>query len=102
MSVNTDARRLAAILAVDMVGYSRLMELDEAGTLTRQKAIQAELIDPKVKEYGGRLVKTTGDGALIEFPSVSKYYQLATQAEFALSAVKELHSQTYQCAQYYV
>ena len=62
-------RRLAAIVAADMVGYSRLMEIDEAGTLARQKAIQTELINPKVKEFGGRVVKTTGDGALIEFPS---------------------------------
>ncbi len=69
MSTNTESRRLAAIVAADMVGYSRLMELDETGTLARQRAIQAELIDPKVKEFGGRVVKTTGDGALIEFPS---------------------------------
>jgi adenylate cyclase len=69
MSVHTESRRLAAILAADMVGYSRLMEIDEAGTLGRHKAIQAELIDPKVKEFGGRVVKTTGDGALIEFSS---------------------------------
>jgi adenylate cyclase len=69
MPINTESRRLAAILAADMVGYSRLMELDEADTLSRLKAIQAELIDPKVKEFGGRVVKTTGDGALIEFPS---------------------------------
>jgi adenylate cyclase len=62
-------RKLAAIVATDMVGYSRLMENDEAGTLARQKTIQTELIDPKLKEYGGRVVKTTGDGALIEFPS---------------------------------
>lgn len=62
-------RKLAAIVAADMVGYSRLMGLDEAGTVTRQKACLDELINPKIKEYGGRLVKTTGDGLLIEFPS---------------------------------
>ena len=69
MSIEKDARRLAAIVAADMVGYSRLMEFDEAGTITRQKAINDDLINPKVKEFGGRIVKTTGDGALIEFPS---------------------------------
>lgn len=62
-------RKLAAIVAADMVGYSRLMGLDEAGTVSRQKACLDELINPKIKEYGGRLVKTTGDGLLIEFPS---------------------------------
>lgn len=62
-------RRLAAIVAADMVGYSRLMQLDEAGIVVRQKACLDELIIPKIKEYGGRLVKTTGDGVLIEFPS---------------------------------
>lgn len=63
-------RRLSAILAADMVGYSRLMEADEEGTIARQKLHRAELIDPKIAEHGGRLVKSTGDGALIEFPSV--------------------------------
>ncbi len=63
-------RRLTAILVADMVGYSRLMAADEAGTLARQKAHRKELIDPKIAEYGGRLVKSTGDGVLVEFPSV--------------------------------
>ena len=63
-------RRLAAILAADMVGYSRLMAADEAGTLARQNAHRKELIDPRIAEYGGRLVKSTGDGVLVEFPSV--------------------------------
>jgi adenylate cyclase len=63
-------RRLAAILAADMVGYSRLMEADETGTITRQKAHRAELIDPEIATHGGRIVKTTGDGVLVEFPSV--------------------------------
>ncbi len=63
-------RRLAAILAADMVGYSRLMEADEAGTIERQKANRAELIDLKITEYHGRIVKTTGDGMLVEFASV--------------------------------
>ncbi len=63
-------RRLAAILAADMVGYSRLMEADEASTIARQKAHRAELIDPKIADYHGRIVKTTGDGLLVEFASV--------------------------------
>jgi TolB-like protein/class 3 adenylate cyclase len=63
-------RKLAAILAADIVGYSRLMGTDEAGTLARLKEHRRELIDPKNKQYRGRVVKTTGDGILIEFPSV--------------------------------
>jgi adenylate cyclase len=63
-------RRLAAILAADVAGYSRLMGLDEAGTLARLNALRRELIDPQVAEHKGRVVKTTGDGLLIEFPSV--------------------------------
>ena len=63
-------RKLAAILAADVVGYSRLMGQDEAGTLARLKAHRHELIDPKIAEHKGRVVKTTGDGILIEFPSV--------------------------------
>ena len=62
-------RRLAAILAADMVGYSRLMEADEEGTIARQKGHRKELIDPRIAEYGGRLVKSTGDGVLVEFAS---------------------------------
>jgi adenylate cyclase len=63
-------RKLAAILAADIAGYSRLMGADEAGTLARLKECRPELIDPKNKQYHGRVVKTTGDGILIEFPSV--------------------------------
>jgi adenylate cyclase len=63
-------RRLAAILAADVAGYSRLMERDEAGTLARLKTLRRELIDPQIAEHKGRIVKTTGDGILIEFPSV--------------------------------
>jgi adenylate cyclase len=63
-------RRLAAILAADVVGYSRLMEADEAGTLAALKAHRAELIDPKVAAHKGRVVKLMGDGALVEFASV--------------------------------
>src|SRR5438477_7085989 len=63
-------RRLAAILAADVAGYSRLMGVDEEGTLERLKALRRELADPKIKEHRGRIVKTTGDGLLVEFQSV--------------------------------
>jgi TolB-like protein/class 3 adenylate cyclase len=63
-------RRLAAILAADVAGYSRLIGIDEEGTLDRLKAIRAELIDPTITEHHGRIVKTTGDGLLVEFGSV--------------------------------
>jgi TolB-like protein/class 3 adenylate cyclase len=63
-------RRLVAILAADVAGYSRLMEQDEAGTLGRFKELRRGLIDPEFAEHKGRIVKTTGDGMLVEFPSV--------------------------------
>jgi adenylate cyclase len=63
-------RRLAAILAADVAGYSRLMGQDEAGTLARLRGHRRELIDPEIAKHKGRIVKTTGDGILIEFPSV--------------------------------
>src|SRR5262245_5250385 len=63
-------RRLAAILAADVAGYSRLIGADEGGTLERLKALRRELLDPKIAEHRGRLVKTTGDGLLVEFGSV--------------------------------
>ncbi len=62
-------RRLAAILAADVVGYSRLMGHDETGTLAALKAHRKELIEPKSAEYHGRIVKLTGDGTLMEFGS---------------------------------
>ena len=65
-----DHRRLAAIVSADVVGYSRLMGRDESATLAALKAHRRELIDPKIAEYDGRIVKTTGDGLLLEFPSV--------------------------------
>jgi adenylate cyclase len=64
-------RRLAAVLAADMVGYSRLMEVDETGTLARLKTHRIELIDPAIAKNRGRIIKTTGDGMLVEFQSVA-------------------------------
>jgi adenylate cyclase len=66
----SQTRRLAAILAADVAGYSRLMGADEEVTLERLKALRRELTDPKIAEHKGRIVKTTGDGMLVEFPSV--------------------------------
>ena len=63
-------RRLAAILAADVAGYSRLIGADEGGTLQALKAIRTELLDPTIAAHNGRLVKTTGDGFLVEFASV--------------------------------
>ena len=72
MATERVERRLAAILAADIAGYSRLMEADEEGTLARLKAHRSGLIDPKIREHRGRIVKTTGDGILAEFPSVNR------------------------------
>ena len=70
MSGQRTERRLAAILAADVAGYSRLIGADEEGTLARLRAIRRELTDPKIAEQKGRIVKATGDGLLIEFASV--------------------------------
>ena len=62
-------RRLAAILSADVVGYSRLMGMDEAGTLSRLKELRRDLVDPLIAAHSGRIVKLMGDGALVEFAS---------------------------------
>src|SRR6516164_3951536 len=77
----TATRRLAAILAADVAGYSRLMGADEEGTLARLKALRRELVDPKVDEHKGRIVKTTGDGILIEFASVVDALRCSTEVQ---------------------
>jgi len=74
-------RRLTAILAADVVGYSRLMGIDEAGTLAALKAVQTELIDGKIAQHQGRIVKLTGDGILAEFPSVVNALACATEVQ---------------------
>ncbi len=78
-------RRLAAILLTDMVGYSRLMGLDEEGTIARPKAHQDEVFAPKTAQYGGRIVKTTGDGMLVEFPSVVDAVKCAVEVQRELA-----------------
>jgi adenylate cyclase len=83
------SRRLAVIIAADMVGYSRLMEADESGTLEQIMALRRELIDPKIAEHNGRLVKTTGDGLLIEFGSVTEAVQCAIDIQEAMAERNE-------------
>src|SRR5712691_5872060 len=70
MAAERVERKLAAILAADVAGYSRLMGADEEGTLARLKGLRSELIDPSIAGHNGRIVKTTGDGMLVEFASV--------------------------------
>src|SRR5215210_7801263 len=79
-------RRLAAILAADVVGYSRLMGQDEAGTLAALKALRTELIDPHVAELSGRVFKATGDGLLAEFPSVVNAVSCAVEIQREMRA----------------
>jgi adenylate cyclase len=77
-------RRLTAILAADVAGYSRLMGADEEGTLERLKAHRSGLVDPKIKGHRGRIVKTTGDGMLVEFPSVVDAVRCAAEVQRAM------------------
>ena len=81
----TATRRLAAILAADVVAYSRLMGVDEEGTLERLKAIRRELGDLKIAEHRGRIVKTTGDGLLVEFASVVDATRCAVEVQAAMA-----------------
>jgi adenylate cyclase len=81
MDVPGPERRLAAVLAADMVGYSRLMEVDEAGTLARLKTHRIELIDPAIAKNRGRIIKTTGDGILVEFQSVADAVMCAADVQ---------------------
>jgi TolB-like protein/class 3 adenylate cyclase len=80
----SQTRRLAAILAADVAGYSRLMGVDEEGTHERLKALRYELFDPKIAEHKGRIVKTTGDGLLAEFPSVVDAVRCAVEVQQAM------------------
>src|SRR5215472_5398789 len=78
-------RKLAAILAADVAGYSRLIGADEEGTLKRLKAHRKELIDPKIAEHQGRVVKVTGDGILVEFPSAVAALRCAVEVQRAMA-----------------
>ena len=79
-------RRLAAILAADVFGYSRLMGADEEGTLTKLKAHRRQLIDPKIKQHHGRIVKTTGDGMLVEFASPVEAVRCAVEVQRGMAS----------------
>jgi class 3 adenylate cyclase len=79
-------RRLAAILAADVVGYSRLMGLDEAGTLAALKARRQHVLEPLVARHRGRIFKVTGDGVLIEFDSAVNAVQCATELQTEMAA----------------
>src|SRR5262245_22434036 len=81
----SQTRRLAAILAADVAGYSRLMGADEEGTLQRLKTLRRELVDPKIAEHHGRIVKTTGDGLLVEFASVVDAVRCGVEVQQAMS-----------------
>ena len=78
-------RRLAAIMAADMAGYSRLMERDEDGVVARQKVHRGDLIDPEIANRGGRIVKTTGDGMLVEFASAQEAVRCAVNIQTAMA-----------------
>ncbi len=78
-------RRLAAILAADIVGFSRLMGADEAGTLGRLKRLRSELVDPAIAQFRGRIFKTTGDGLLVEFASVVDAIECAARVQGAMA-----------------
>jgi class 3 adenylate cyclase len=82
----SQTRRLAAILAADVAGYSRLMGADEEGTHERLKALRRELLDPKIAEHHGRIVKTTGDGLLVEFASVVDAVRCAVEVQQGMAA----------------
>src|SRR3954471_14732768 len=77
-------RRLAAILAADVVGYTRLMEADEAGTLARLKEVRGTILEAKIPQHQGRIVKLTGDGVLAEFPSIVGAVSCAVEIQNAL------------------
>ena len=94
-------RRLAAVLAADMVGYSRLMEADEVDVLTRQKSHRNELIDPEITRHRGRIVKTTGDGMLAEFASAQDAVRCAIGIQHGIND-REAHQNEDRRIQYRV
>src|SRR6266478_6087915 len=81
MAEERTQRRLAAVFAADVAGYSRLMGADEEGTLARLKVLRRDLLDPKIEEHRGRIVKTTGDGLLAEFGSVVDALRCAVEVQ---------------------
>ena len=86
MALPRTERKLAAILAADVVSYSRLMGVDEEGTLAQLRGHRRALIDPKSREHHGRIVKTTGDGMLVEFASVVDAVRCVSEIQAAITA----------------
>jgi adenylate cyclase len=91
--VAREQRKLAAILAADVVGYSRLMGRDESGTLARLREHRKERLEPALARYGGRLVKLTGDGALVEFASAVDALSAAIEVQQAIADTNEARSE---------
>src|SRR5262245_22941614 len=89
MAEERTQRRLAAILAADVVGYSRLMEVDEAGTLAALKARRRDVLEPLVGKHQGRVFKVTGDGVLIEFASAVNAVQCAVELQQGMATANE-------------
>src|SRR5215475_4611907 len=83
--MTAEQRRLAAIVSADVAGYSRLMGRDESGTLAALKTLRQEVVDPAIASHGGRIVKTTGDGLLLEFPSVVNAVRCAVEVQTAMA-----------------
>jgi class 3 adenylate cyclase len=83
--MTTEQRRLAAIVSADVAGYSRLMGRDESGTLATLKALRQEVVDPVIASHGGRIVKTMGDGLLLEFPSVVNAVRCAVEVQTGIA-----------------
>jgi adenylate cyclase len=85
LPIERPIRRLTTILAADAAGYSRLVGADEEGTLRRLRAIRKDLIDPIIAEHRGRIVKTTGDGLMVEFASVVDAVRSAVEIQRAMA-----------------
>src|SRR5687767_3183875 len=88
MDKNRSERRLSAIMAADIVGYSRLMEADEATTLAAIRTLRSDLLDPLLLQYRGRLAKLMGDGAIIEFASVVDAVSCAVELQKQVKALQ--------------
>jgi adenylate cyclase len=82
----TVSRKLVAVVMADVVGYSRLMERDEAGTHARLRELREKFFDPKIAEHGGRIVHTSGDGMLLEFPSATAAMRCAVEVQREMAA----------------
>ena len=90
MAEQRTRRRLAAILAADVVGYGRLMEQDEAGTLAALKSRRRQVLEPLLARHQGRVFKVTGDGVLVEFGSAVNAVQCAVELQQAMARAKQI------------